>query len=210
MHSISENDKDLLLEYFKNNEDQQINTMGMQKIPLIGSSLKIIELIQNIISNIIGIKKYVLLGDNFFKHSISYFPHCDANEPNAWLNILIPLEISSVGQKFIIFDQTWHGDATTWIGNLNTKNDFLNNKKSNQRPIDSPLLQNGTDKEIDDLIYEKIDNRFLSKDYLFGLSGQVVDWIPGNIIIFNSKKIHMTGKMVAPYKIGLTVRIGTL
>jgi len=210
MCSISENDRLFLLNYFKKNTEKYVYTMGMTKIPVLGSDEAIITLIKDIISSQLNIENFILLGDNFFKHNLSYFPHCDASEINAWMNILIPLELPIPGQKFIIFDQIWKGPPTTWFGNFKISADFLNNKKTNSRPFDGALLENKIDNEIDEEIYQHISNHFLTKDYLYGLSGKVVDWIPGKIITFNSRQIHMTGKMSSPYKIGLSVRIGKL
>jgi len=210
MYSISENDRLFLLDYFNNNTEKYVYTMGMIKIPVLGSDEIVINLIKDIISRQLNIKNFILLGDNFFKHSLSYFPHCDASEVNAWMNILIPLDLPMPGQKFIIFDQIWKGPPTTWFGNFKISADFLNNKKTNSRPFDSAFLENKIDNELEEEIYQHIGNHFLTKEYLYGLSGKVIDWIPGKVITFDSRQIHMTGKMSSPYKIGLSVRIGKL
>ena len=48
----------------------------------------------------------------------------------------------------------------------------------------------------------------MPSDYLFGMSGTVFNWSPGDVIVFNSKYIHSTGKMQCLKKLGLSIRIG--
>jgi hypothetical protein len=40
----------------------------------------------------------------------------------------------------------------------------------------------------------------------FGLTGHALNYKPGNLLIFNSKYIHATGKMLAKHKIGLSLK----
>lgn len=202
---------DYLEKYFYS-RDNYVVTNGMKKYPIchVQQDPGFLELIDDIIQNRIGIKDpYELIGDNFYEHSFSYFPHCDAIQSNSWLNILIPIKLfdQTDDQKFIVFDQQYPSNST-WLGSYNLNGDFLSNKKINTRICDTELVVNQTGKAIDDELYNNIENKYLSKDYLFGMSGDSFSWIPGNIIVFNSKFIHTTGKMNCTKKLGLSLRIG--
>jgi hypothetical protein len=42
------------------------------------------------------------------------------------------------------------------------------------------------------------------------MSGTSYDWIPGDIIIFDTQHIHATGNMKSKEKLGLSIRIENL
>ena len=203
---------DYLEEYF-NSRPEYVVTNGMKKHPVchVEQEPEFLELIHNIIQNRIGIKEpYELIGDNFYEHSFSYFPHCDALQSNSWLNIVIPIKLfeQTKEQKFIVFDQQYIGGVSTWMGSYKLEGDFLSNKKIQTRICDTESVIHQTGTDINDELYQDIENKYLSNDYLFSMSGDSFSWTPGNIIVFDSKFIHTTGKMNCSKKLGLSIRIG--
>jgi len=201
------------LEKYFNSRPEYVVTNGMKKYPVCGVEQEpgFLELVHDIIQNRIGIKEpYELIGDNFYEHSYSYFPHCDAVQHNSWLNIVIPIKLFDqiAEQKFIVFDQQYMNGNATWLGSFNLDGDFLSNKKISTRICDTKSVINQTGIDINDNLYNNIENKYLSKDYLFGMSGDNFNWTPGDVIVFNSKFIHTTGKMRCNKKLGLSIRIG--
>ena len=201
------------LEKYFNSRPEYVITNGMKKHPVCNSPQDpgFLELLHDIIQNRIGIKEpYELIGDNFYEHSFSYFPHCDALQSNSWLNILLPIKLYNQieEQKFIVFDQKYNAGNATWMGSYELVGDFLSNKKVNTRICDTDSVMHQTGIDINDDLYNNIENKYLSKDYLFGMSGNSFNWIPGDVIVFNSKFIHTTGKMRCNKKLGLSIRIG--
>lgn len=212
MHKIIENfvDKKLneyLLGIF--NREIHYNTRTMEKASLPMQDAEFVDCINEIISSVTGAKDYLIVGDNFYRHAISYFPHCDAIEDSAWMNIVIPLRLenSRGQQKFIVFDQTWQGQNATWVGNLKLEGDFYSNKKISQRPCDSDLLQQRTNADLPMDIWQHMDSKYFNRDYFYSMSGRAYDWTPGNIIVFDSQHIHATGQMQCEFKTGLSIRI---
>ncbi len=212
MHKILENcvDKNLqeyLIDVF--NREIHYNTRSMEKASLPLSDNQFVDCISNIIENIVGANNYTIVGDNFYRHSISYFPHCDAIEDSAWMNIVIPLRLENTisQQKFIVFDQTWQGRNATWVGTLQLDGDFYSNKKISARPCDSELLEHKTNDELPLDIWQHIDNKYFNRDYFYSMSGAAYNWTPGNIIVFDSQHVHATGKMQCQFKTGLSIRI---
>ena len=203
---------DYLENYFYT-RNEYIITNGMKKYPVcnVPQDPEFLELIHDIIQNRIGIKEpYELIGDNFYEHNFSYFPHCDALQSNSWLNIVIPIKLfdKTSDQKFIVFDQKFNAGNATWMGSYELSGDFLSNKKINKRMCDTESVVNQSGKDISDELFADISNKYMSKEYLFGMSGDSFSWNPGNVIVFDSKFIHTTGKMNCSKKLGLSVRIG--
>lgn len=201
------------LEQYFNSRAEYVITNEMKKYPVcfVPHEPEFLELVHDIIQNRIGIKEpYELLGDNFYEHRHSYFPHCDAIQSNSWLNIVLPIQLYEqvADQKFIVFDQQYTAGTATWLGSFNFQGDFLSNRKIITRICDTPSVINQTNKDIDDSLFNNIDNKYLSKDYLFGMSGDIFDWTPGSAVVFDSKFIHTTGKMNCSKKLGLSIRIG--
>jgi hypothetical protein len=201
------------LEKYFYSRPNHIITNGMKKHLVCGvdQDPEFVELLHDIIQNRIGITTpYEVIGDNFYEHGFSYFPHCDAVESNSWLNILIPIKLfdQRAEQKFIVFDQQYITGNATWMGSYDLKGDFLSNKKITKRICDTENVVNQTGKDIDDILYNDINKTYLSKDYLFSMSGDSFSWNPGDIIAFDSRFIHTTGTMNCSKKLGLSVRIG--
>lgn len=212
LHNVMSSEELLyLLRYFNDRTDYDV-TQGMKKIPIIGTvhDPKFLEMIHDIIKNKVGIdKEYVLLGDNFYQHTTSYYPHTDCKQSNSWLNIVVPINLDRVRepQKFIVFDQQYNTNAT-WMGTYRMPGNFASNKTMNTRICDTENVNNLTGMDISDDLYANISKKNLSKEELFGLSGDVFDWTPGDLIVFNSKYIHVTGDMKCSRKLGLSIRIG--
>jgi hypothetical protein len=200
------------LEYFidyYNSQDHYL-TRAMEKVLIPFDNEEFMTVIDNLIQNKLGVnEKYKIVGDNFYKHKFSYFPHCDATNEQAWLNIVIPLEqYNKFGdQKFIVFDQMWTGKNMTWCGNANINLDFRSNKKTEQRPVAGEYFTNSTNTKLSDSIWQEMDHQYFDQDYFYGMSGTVYDWQPRDIIVFDSQHIHATGKMQSDKKLGLSIRI---
>lgn len=209
--ALNSSELKFLIDYYKSRTDYII-TNGMKKYPVITNPInhEFINFIDSIIVKKLNINDYVLLGDNFYEHEHSYFPHCDAVQENSWLNIVIPLKLYNpiAEQKFLVFDQKYSGGGATWMGSYKMKNDFLFNKKIDSIITETPNVEGTTNLKINENFYAEFDTRFLPEEYMFGTSGTVFSWVPGDIIVFNSKFIHSTGKMKCNKKLGLSIRIG--
>lgn len=208
---LNQEELNYLIDYFNNRE--HYITQGMEKLTVPIDDEEFMSFINNLIQHKLAITgEYKVVGDNYYKHAMSYFPHCDATTSKAWLNIVIPLEqYEQFGnQQFVVFDQTWTGKNMTWIGNAEISGDFLSNKKTNQRPADCDLLTDATGTELPDTIWQQLNRKYFTKDYFYSMSGTSYDWIPGNIIVFESQHIHATGNMKSKEKLGLSIRIEKL
>lgn len=191
------------------NTHPHYTTRGMEKLSLPLGDAVFSQWVKELIEKRIGITEpYTIVGDNFYKHNHSYFPHCDAVEENAWMNIVIPIHqwYRFGDQKFIVFDQTWAGRNATWMGNFEFEGDFDSNKKRTQRPCDDEFFQGGTGQPLPDEIWNHLDKKYFTQDYFHSMSGTAYDWVPGNIILFDSNHIHATGRMQSTFKLGISIR----
>jgi hypothetical protein len=205
---VTESELEYLQQIFLTND--HIISHGMDKVllPLHDTLFK--EFVTDLIERRLGINQpYTIVGDNFYKHSHSYFPHCDAIEDRAWLNIVVPiLRFNPRGdQKFIVFDQQWQGKNVTWLGNFKLEGDFYSNKKTNSRPMDGEFFVGATNSELPLNIWQHINQSHFTQDYFYSMSGVAYSWRPGSVIVFDSKHIHSTGKMMSDSKLGLSIRI---
>jgi len=205
---LSKEEIEYFIDYYGSREHYVTQEMEKLSIPFDDSAF--ITVVNDIIQDKLGIKeKYKIIGDNYYRHSNSYLPHCDATDERAWLNIVLPLkQYQQVGiQKFIVFDQTWIGKNMTWCGNADIPGDFLSNKKTDQRPVDGEFFTNGTDTILPESIWNHMDKKYFDQDYFYSMSGTAYDWVPKDIIVFDSKHIHATGRMQSQWKLGLSIRI---
>lgn len=194
-----------ILEFFHANTHLHENKMYMQKLNR--------PWLYDVVSSLADtIKDYVdvdaNIGDNIYKHSYPYYPHLDIDESYPSVNFLIPLYVKdSKPQHFVIFDQyVENTKSKTWLGNLELEGEFVKNSKDRFIHTD-PCVKNCTGKDIDDAFFENyLQHNGRDKELFFGCSGVAVEFKPGNVIMFDSKHIHCTGKMVADYKIGLSLR----
>lgn len=141
-------------------------------------------------------------GGNIYSHHEGYLLHTDCEFKFPIINCNIPV-VSEEDQKLIIFEQyTNYGTTKTWSPwNLETKLDEYNQRL---------LLKPSEDKDIIGLVdkdcnvYDDYMDEYNHgpKDFYYGLSGKAVDWKPGNLILFDSNHLHITGTMKSNNKLG--------
>jgi hypothetical protein len=196
---------DEILDFFHNNEHLRVKHMGMDKLEA-PWDYPVVNQLSEIIKDYVDVDK--CLGDNIFKHNFPYFPHVDIDERYPIVNFLIPLYVeNNTQQHFVIFDQyVTDNMPRTWTGNLKFKKEFGKNKATSFIYNDKNV-NNITDNEIDEEFYLKyLDQDYRDRELFQGCSGVAVEYKPGNVIMFDSKHIHCTGKMTAEYKMGLSLR----
>lgn len=194
-----------ILELFETHAHIRETRMGMDKLksPWIYDEIRELE-------PVIGqyVDTSVNIGDNVYKHSFPYYPHVDIDERYPCVNVLIPLYVSdNMKQDFVIFDQyVKEPIPKTWIGNQkftgtfekNTIGEFIHNDTN---------VEGSTNNKIDEEFYKQyLEHEYRDRDLFYGCSGTAVDYAPGNMILWDSKHIHCTGKMNAKFKIGLSLR----
>jgi hypothetical protein len=198
-----------IFEYFISNIDTINKKNGMSKlenpweIPLVQNKLK------PILSKYFNVN-LPNIGDNIYKHTLPYFPHVDTSITYPSFNVLIPIKIhNNLSQKFCIFDQYTNDVSSghTWVGNFfKLINNYEHNKKR-KFIFDDNIVENKTSTGISDDFYNNyLDCKIFDKELFKGLNGIAVDFIPGNLIIFDSKYLHCTGKISADWKVGLSLR----
>jgi hypothetical protein len=180
----------LLNEY--NNTDDYISTTMNKASP--GSAAFIIDKLM------FGYKR---VGGNYYKHNKPYLPHTDHRED--WgdsINVVVPLHTEDPDAALVVFDQKYHKNSVTWCLNFDLIH-FDVNTGIKGRPFDYKDVEGLTNEAIDDKIYEKLS--WAPKDQWYGLTGQIMPFIPGNLMIFNNKYIHSTGVLNGT-KTGLSLR----
>ena len=194
-----------ILNFFHSNTHLHENKMYMEKINRPWTYSVVNSLAETI-------KDYVdttaNIGDNIYKHSYPYYPHLDIDNNYPSVNFLIPLYVEgNKKQHFVIFDQyVENTKSKTWLGNLELEGEFVKNSKDTFIHSD-PDVKNSTNLPIDEKFYtDYLEQPGRDRDLFFGCSGNAVEFKPGNAIMFDSKFIHCTGKMIADYKIGLSLR----
>ena len=133
---------------------------------------------------------------NIYYHTTPYEVHTDVFTEDIGVNVLVPLERES-SQNFVVFDQTYDG-STVWKpgdGSLELRGV---NKIYNSRPCDTPV-QRLTDSPCDLAEYLPEED-----DFYHGLSGSLIEWKPGEGLVFPSTNLHATGIMESP-KYGLAM-----
>jgi hypothetical protein len=148
-----------------------------------------------------------LLGGNFYRHEVPYHPHVDhlPHWPLA-VNFVIPIYQQGPPVDFIVFDQRWHMSPRTW-SMVQKVTDFFRNGFSTTLPEQgipgTSDIEFHTQKDIDRDFWEKhLDH---GHKYYFGLSGKAFPFERRSLIMFETKKIHCTGKFKGN-KLGLTLR----
>lgn len=200
---------DNILDYFNSHQNNVHVTNGMYKINYPWFDPYIKRLINP------QLKKYFdttlhNIGDNIYKHKRPYFPHVDISVGYPCFNVLIPIKVENdIDQKFCIFDQYVNDFSfgSTWVGEwFDNMEDFEHNKKRRYVYNDN-IVENATNADIDiDFYNRNLKSEGRSRSLFKGLSGIAVDFKPGNLIIFDSKFIHCTGKMDCNWKVGLSLR----
>lgn len=137
------------------------------------------------------------IAGNIYYHTTPYEVHTDVFTDDIGVNVLVPLEREG-SQKFIVFDQTYHG-STVWKPGDHTIVAYKGlNKIYYRRPYDTPV-EGLTESPCDLAEYLPEEPEFYH-----GLTGHLIEWKPGEGIVFPSINLHATGKMESP-KYGLAM-----
>lgn len=200
---------DSIYDYYSMHTSQVHSTNGMHKIEKPWQ----LDIVQEKIKPVL--EKYFdtsleNLGDNIYKHNQPYSPHVDTSIGYPCFNVLIPIKVhNDAEQKFCIFDQYVNdfSSGATWVGKwFALAKEFEHNKKRKFIHND-PIVENKTNKPIDNNFFNKyLEHNGRDAELFESLSGVAVDFKPTNLIIFDSKHIHCTGKMLCDWKIGLSLR----
>tara|TARA_B110000211_G_C13915418_1_gene480268 strand:- start:95 stop:784 length:690 start_codon:yes stop_codon:yes gene_type:complete len=152
-------------------------------------------------------------GGNIYKHTNLYSLHVDSDEPWQMINVNIPihLEVEEPSQQLIVFDQwTDNGFGQTWYGarkDIKKHGDFDRNHKIAMTPWEDERVYDCVDKPIDEDFYSKyLEFNNHTPELFYGLTGTAYDFVPGNMVVFNSNNIHSTGKLIGPWKMGLLIQ----
>lgn len=198
----------VLVDYFNNNVHQHRTTNSMTKIDQPWTIPFIKNNLYKILNTYVDVD-LPNLGDNLYKHSFPYFPHVDLENGYPCFNCLIPLHLSdNKPQHFVIFNQFVNdtNNGKTWLGNFSLDGNFEANKKR-KFPYNDPIVENLTTLDIDQEFYNTyLDHEYRDRELFKGMTGIATNFKPGNLILFDSKYIHCTGKMNNKYKIGLSLR----
>lgn len=198
---------DIPIEYITQIKDDFYNsptytTNGMKKVV----SIKKLKSVNTLVEYL-GFDINCMVGDNYYKHTRSYFPHVDApaDDCKKYLHIVIPLEKEyDDTQHFIIFDQYSKIGPATWTGLLDVDIDFETNiqVKGNIREQDiTNFIKSG--------ITDEFAKKYLPypKEWYNGLSATAYEWTPGKGIMFPSNRLHASGNMPRDmYKLGITFK----
>ena len=199
---------DNILKLYNNNKDKRVVENYMDKLNFPWQYEEVKEL-KSIIDPYVDTTESI--GDNIYQHQYSYFPHVDLSGSYPCVNVLVPLQ-SNIDQHFVIFDQYVDEYVPkTYLGNFKLDVDFKVNKMQTFMYKDT-TVKNLTNKPINDSFYSQyLDYDLVDKELFYGMTGVAVKFKPGNIIMFDSKHIHCTGKMSSDFKIGCSLRFtGTL
>jgi hypothetical protein len=201
---------DEIVQFYNESGDLREHKMGMDKLNR-PWTFRVVRDLEPIISSYVSTETNI--GDNIFKHTFPYYPHVDIDERYPCINFLIPLYIhNNLPQHFVIFDQyVKNKSPKTWTGNKTLTGKFEKNDIGNFIYNDDNVA-NVTDSDIDEQFYKDyLEQDYRDRELFKGCSGVAVEYTPGDAILWDSKHIHCTGKMVAEYKIGLSLRfLGTI
>lgn len=198
-----------IIDYYNNYFDDVHVTNGMYKIENPWSLEIVQQNIRPVLSNYFN-TNLENIGDNIYKHNGPYFPHCDISIGYPCFNVLIPLKVDKdLEQKFCIFDQYINdfSNGATWMGRWYAATKEFEHNKKRRFPHKDSIVENITQNDIDEDFFTKnLEHRGRDRLLFKGLSGVAVDFKPGNLIMFDSKYIHCTGRMICDWKMGLSLR----
>jgi hypothetical protein len=147
------------------------------------------------------------LGGNFYRHSRPYLPHTDHRaEWGNSINVVVPLHFTDPTPGLVVFDQTWDGNSMTWTLDVPIMPGIISSSTNPQvtgRPWDTPGVKGLTGVPIDEHFAETYLQR--DRSQYFGLSGTVLPFLPGSLLVFQNKMIHGTTKFQGE-KTGLSLR----
>ncbi len=145
---------------------------------------------------------YERVGGNYYKHDHPYLPHTDhRKEWENTINVVVPIHTTDPNASLVVFDQQYHEDSVTWC--FDHLIEFKVNTGIIGRPCDYNQVTNLSNQPISEDLYEKL--KWADRDKWFGLTGQALDFKPGNLLIFDNKNIHATGVLNGT-KLGLSLR----
>ena len=198
-----------IIDYYNNYFDDVHFTNGMYKIENPWSLEIVKQNIKPVLSKFFN-TDLENIGDNIYKHNDPYFPHCDTSIGYPCFNVLIPLKVDKdLEQKFCIFDQYINdfSSGATWLGRWYAAAKEFEHNKKRRFPYKDNIVENKTQNDIDEDFFTKnLEHRGRDRLLFKGCSGVAVDFKPGSLIMFDSKHIHCTGKMVCDWKMGLSLR----
>lgn len=194
---IDENLLNELLEEYNNGTPYEKNLMN-KIIPKDSTNKTICKIVEKITNLNLECNS-----GNFYKHKHPYSPHTDYK---TWLkntiNVVIPIKNDGGFAGLVVFDQIYPYDSIDWSMNKQPI-ELTFNTSVKGCPYEYPAVKRLTNKDIDDELYKHV-NRY-PKECFFGLSGQVLPFEIGSIMIMDNRHIHMTTNMSGE-KLGLSLR----
>jgi len=191
---VTSNILESLIKIYNNKDEYQTDTMKKAS-----GDDAVLELLKDIPS--IDIERIKTC--HFYKHEIPYFPHTDFRSDEVE-NMVIPLQVVGGDNPYlVVFDQYFEEPSVTWTFREDVH--FEINTGVKGRPVDFEDVKGLTEKSIDKELYNNYLHHYPEK-YWHGLTGTAYEFVPGNIIKFDSKKIHCTSAMKCSSKLGLTIR----
>jgi len=178
----------------------------------IGHKIYIDECLNHIIQQL-NLPAEKMIGDNWFFTDQGYGPHADAPKGmlGQYLHVVVPIEKSfQEPHSLIVFDQASKIGTLSFTGKFeqngiavadedvaknidNQHHRFMDCQKTGVAR--SEYVTNSTESPIDDDFYQRYCDWIYPKNMFWGLSGHVLPWQPGDVIMFNSSQIHATGRM---------------
>lgn len=205
MHKVIKNciPKDRINKHIKEYSESKIRHPGSMNTADPG---KYKNAYDELVSKHIGIDLTCVSG-NYYKHNLPYMPHTDyKSHLGNSVNIVIPLSYDGIQPRFIIFDQKWTYESITWSMHLPVKQfaPFCGVNTAVKGSMHEYDVLNLTNKPINKKLYN--DHLYhLNEEDLFGMSGHVTYFNPGDIILFDNQNIHCTS-MFDGSKLGLSLR----
>ena len=214
-------------EYFDSKLDLMHDAYGtkdLHKILPIGPNLNLDRDIK-LICDRVHLPIENLIGDNWFLTGHPYGPHADAPEGDIaqYLHCVVPIRKSFAEEcSMIVFDQVSKVGTLTISGDSTVDYEEANEYAGQDIDVDHPrfsdcktiglgsskYLHYLTDQNISDDLYNELDNTAShhTRERFFGFTGKSYNWVPGDIIFFNSSQMHCSGKMPKDTnKLGITM-----
>lgn len=157
-----------------------------------------------IVERLLG-RKVQYTNGNYYHHTDPYLPHTDwIDHADNTINVVIPLKFQNEQPHLVIFDQIWPANCVCWMMHIEPVI-FLGQTYTGIKGWPSEYqIEGKTGKPIDDDFYENYLKGY-QKHMLKDLSGSAYPFSPGNMIIFDSRRIHATA-ITEIDKLGLTLR----
>lgn len=138
------------------------------------------------------IGEHLIFATNFFDVTKPHIIHNDdslAKKPRLYKTVVIPLRIKKP-TNFVVFDQCYLDGPIKGRHGAKQELDATKAKYYNQNLFDNSQLEYYTNNMFDEVIW----NKYLTHqpiERFWGLSVEkIVPWKPGNIIIFDTARLH--------------------